>query len=187
MTINRLQNQMRMQALLAAGLVAKPRMGLVTSYDPVNYCAKVKIQPQDVETGWLPIASPWAGNGWGLFAPPPIGAQVSVLFQEGSVEVGFIIGSLYSDSDVPLAVPSEEFWLVHKSGAYAKFTNDGKISVHGTVEIDIGDLTKALKKLVTDSFVDLFNNHVHSTGSGDTGVPTETMGDNQLTTMLKAN
>lgn len=123
--MKKLLNAMRMQAMQAMGEVAQVRIGLIDSYDANNYCAKVKIQPENVLTGWLPVTSQWVGNGWGMFAPPSIGDLVEVHFQEGSFEAGIINMRFFNDVARPLNVPSGEFWLQHKSGAYFKLLNNG--------------------------------------------------------------
>lgn len=127
--MQRLLNTMRAQAELAASGRARTRIGLVSSYDATNYCAKVRLMPEDVETGWLAVTTPWSGNGWGLFAPPTPGDMVEVQFQEGDLQAGFIVGRFYSDSDRPLAAPSGEFWLVHQSGSLLKFHNGGTVEL----------------------------------------------------------
>lgn len=134
--MNQLMNTMRAQAALASSGRASVRLGIVSSYDHANYCAKVRVQPEDTETGWLPVTSPWIGNGWGMFAPPTPGDLVEVQFQEDSFEAGFVVGRFYNDSDRPLDVPSGEFWLVHQSGSFIKLMNDGKLLVNGHAEID---------------------------------------------------
>lgn len=42
------------------------RHGLVTSYDPKTYLAKVTFQPEGQESGWLPIETGHIGNGFGI-------------------------------------------------------------------------------------------------------------------------
>lgn len=118
-----------MHAQRMAAERAATRVGLVSSYDPTNYCVKVRLQPEDAETGWLPLLSPWVGNGWGLFAPPTTGDMIEVHFQEGDTEAGFACQRFFNDSDRPLTVQSGEFWLVHKSGSLLKFHNDGSIEM----------------------------------------------------------
>lgn len=125
-----LLNAMRAQADMAGSGRASVRLAIVSSYDPGNYCAKVRIQPEDTETGWLPVVSPWVGNGWGLFAPPMPGDMVEVQFQEDDIEAGFVCQRFYNDTDRPLTVPSGEFWLVHKSGSFLKFHNDGTVELN---------------------------------------------------------
>ena len=107
--------------------IARTKTGIVTSYDPANYAAKVLLQPENVETGWLPIRTPWSGNGWGMFCPPMPGDEVEVGFQEGGKQAGYIKLRAFGDRFRPLPVPSGEFWVVHKSGASIKLKNDGTL------------------------------------------------------------
>lgn len=123
-------NVMRREAGRAMNALALPRMGVVTSYDPAHYACKVRLQPSDQETGWLPIATTWSGNGWGDYNPPSPGDVVDVHFQEGGKEAGYVSLRFYSTVTKPLAVPSGESWRVHKSGSYLKFLNDGTVEVH---------------------------------------------------------
>lgn len=140
--MGQLMNAMRAQSMLAESGRASVRIGIVSSYDHANYCAKVRLQPEDPdnpeasETGWLPVVSPWVGNGWGMFAPVTPGDVVEVQFQEDHVEVGFVCQRFFNDQTRPLDVPSGEFWLVHKSGSFLKLMNDGKFLVNGQAEID---------------------------------------------------
>lgn len=196
--MNGLLNMMRLQAQMAGNGRAAVRLGIVSSYDPASYCAKVRIQPEDTETGWLPVVSPWIGNGWGLFAPPSVGNLVEVQFQEDAAEAGFICQRFYNDTDRPLSVVPGEFWLVHQSGSFAKLTNDGKLLINGNLEIDataptinitatgnvnvtagstatvkapsiiLKNAGTALKKLCTDAFMSLYNVHTHPDAQGGT-------------------
>jgi uncharacterized protein involved in type VI secretion and phage assembly len=122
-------NAMRLQAMLAGESRASTRLATVKSYDHANYCAKVMLQPDDIESGWLPVASPWVGNGWGMFAPPSPGDVVVVVYQEGDFNAGIISMRLFSDKARPLDVPSGEFWLVHQSGSALKFKADGSVEI----------------------------------------------------------
>lgn len=130
-------NQARQAAQMAAQGQAPTKIGTVTSYDPNTYSAKVMLQPEGTETGWLPVTSAWVGNGWGLFCPPTSGDMVEVQFQENGQSAGFIVGRFYNDSERPLPVPSGEFWVVHQGGAFIKLTDDGKMLINSQVEIDV--------------------------------------------------
>ncbi|MBX9901258.1 MAG: phage baseplate assembly protein V [Burkholderiaceae bacterium] len=130
-------NQMRQAAHMATQGQAQTRIGIVTSFDQNTYSAKVLLQPENKETGWLPCTSAWTGNGWGLFCPPSSGDMVQVEFQEGGQSAGFIVGRFFNDIERPLQVPSGEWWLVHKQGAFIKLTNDAKLLVNSQVEIDV--------------------------------------------------
>lgn len=122
------------------GLAGTARFGLVSSFDPAAYAARVLIQPENVLTGWLPIVSAWVGAGWGLAAPLTPGAQVLVIAQEGDAEHGVIIGAVWSAVDVPMPVPAGELWLRHKSGSFVKLLNDGTIGIQATTVNISGDL-----------------------------------------------
>lgn len=127
--MNGMRNQMLLAAQMANAGRASTRIGVVTSFDPGSYSAVVKLQPEGSLTGWLPIVSPWVGNGWGLFSPPSIRDLVEVQFQEDNIEAGFVCQRFYNDADRPLSVESGEFWLVHQSGSLLKFHNDGTVNL----------------------------------------------------------
>lgn len=121
-------NAMRLQAQRALASVVSSRIGQITSYDPDTFTARVQLQPDSLLTGWLPIASPWIGNGWGLFAAPNIGDMVAVEYINGDLEAGTVVGRFWNLEDLPLSVPSGEFWIVHAQGGFFKLTNDGKVA-----------------------------------------------------------
>lgn len=132
MSAGRIANQMRMQALLAAGKLGAPKHGLVTSYDPTNYRVKVMIQPEAIETGWLPITLLMAGQGFGAYFGPSQNDQATLLFQEGDREVGFCIGFLSDDDDPPPpnGVQSGEIHLLAKThGAQVTLLQDGSLNL----------------------------------------------------------
>lgn len=131
----RIANQMRLQAALRDGTVGKPKFGTVTSYDPEAYLVKVMLQPEEIETGWLPVEVLLAGNGFGVYAGPSVGDQAVVHFLEGDREAGWCTGFIPSDEDRPPSVPSGEILIKHKSGAFLRFTNDGKVHVEATAGI----------------------------------------------------
>lgn len=127
MSASGLADHMRRQAMLARAGFSDPQLGVVTSLDTANYCVKVRIEPDNVETGWLPIASQWVGAGWGMFAPLPVGTQVQVIFSEANPEIGIVTGALFHDGMRPQNCPEGEFWLVHADGATVKLLNGGDL------------------------------------------------------------
>lgn len=199
-----MRNRMLLAAQMAASGRASTRVGKVTSYDPVNYCAVVQLMPNGEPTGWLPVVSPWVGNGWGFFAPPTPGDLAEVQFVDDNIEAGFVCQRFYNDTDRPLTVQSGEFWLVHKSGAFFKLTNDGNALINGQLEIDataptinvtatgnvnvqaggvatikapsiiLQNAGAALKKLCTDVFMSLYNSHTHTSAAAGSQTSTPT-------------
>lgn len=173
--------------------LGRPVMGIVSSYDPVHYAAKVKLDPEFpdpdqpgnvTESGWLPIMTHWSGNGWGCYSPPSIGDQVPVIFLENHGGSGFIIGRCFDwPAHVPAAVNSGEYWLVHKTGSYIKLTNDGKIVQNSTVEIDAGNLANPTQQVCLADFFNWAATHTHP----GTGAPSSAPPSSGLTTIFKAN
>lgn len=114
------------------------RHALVTSYDPEKYLAKVTLQPEGQESGWLPIETGHIGEGYGIAiglqpgsgnsgdtgnpgnsenaSQDAHGDQVIIRHQEGDFESGKIVQRVHSDSDKPPTVQSGEmvFWTKFK-------------------------------------------------------------------------
>lgn len=193
--MNGMLNHMRLQAMMESAGKVSMRLGVVSSYDQVNDCAKVIVQPEGIETGWLPVASPWVGNGWGLFMPPTTSDLVLVSFQEEDINAGIITMRLFTDDARPLSVPAAEFWLVHQSGSLLKFHNDGTVefAAAGQLKVSAASILlqnagTALKKLVNETFLSLFDSHVHSNGNGgaNTGAPTTLSSAADKTSIVQA-
>lgn len=141
MSVAGLLNMFRREGERVQSQRADTRIGIVDSYDPNLYCAKVRLQPENVLTGFMPILTEWVGNGWGIVCPPSAGDVVDVHFQEGGKNAGFISKRFFSSKTLPPTVsgagaPSGEFWLVHQSGSFLKFTNDGKVSVNSASDMN---------------------------------------------------
>jgi phage baseplate assembly protein V len=173
---------------------ADPKMGLVSGYDPARYAIKVQFLPDGTITGWIPLGALWVGAGWGLYAPPSIGDEVEVIFNEGDGAAGVAGLKFFNDDDQPLSVTSGEFWLVHKSGAFLKLFNagglafsdgagatltmngDGTMTSQATAWTHMGNMTVEGILTATTDVVGAgkhLASHVHTGGtiSGDTGIP----------------
>ncbi len=143
----------------------QPRFGKVTSVDPANGTVRVQLQPEGILTGWLPLLSPWVGNGWGLSAPPGVGDQVFVLPQEGDAEHGVVVGRAWSETSVVPNTPVGELWITHKSGSFLRLRNDGTISIRGDLHVD-GEVYDRHGSL--DQLRSHYNQHTHSDPQGGT-------------------
>jgi phage baseplate assembly protein V len=161
------------------GLSGVARFGLVSSFDPAAYAARVLMQPENVLSGWLPILSAWVGAGWGFAAPLTPGDQVLVISQEGSSEHGVIIGCVWSAVDQAPGAPAGEMWLQHQTGSFIKLHNDGSIAMlANTVNItgnlvvtgEISDVAGAHGTIA--ALRAAHDNHVHpDPQGGSTGLP----------------
>lgn len=189
MSMARLQNAMRSQANLASQARTFSRLGVVSAYDPNTYSVKVTFQPDGNETGWLPLGALQVGSGFGIYAAPNIGDQIEVRFQEGDRDAGVAGPGLFDNQSPPAKVPAGEIWVLHKSGAFFKLTNDGKATFsdgHGAQVALNGDGTITSSGTWTHTGNVAFNgqvsanghriddSHKHtgvSTGSGTSGPP----------------
>jgi len=171
-------NLVKAKAGALDGLAGAARFGLVSSFDPVAYAARVLIQPENVLSGWLPVLSAWVGGGWGLAAPLTPGAQVLVLAQEGDAEQGVVLGAVWSAVDKAPGAPAGELWLQHQSGSFLKLHNDGTIALRAPIVNIIGNL------LVSGDVSDqngahgtlgalraAHDQHTHAASGGETGLP----------------
>lgn len=144
--MNQLMNMMAIRSSMAQSAFSGARQGIITAYDPAEYAIKVALQPTGEETGWIPLSSPWVGNGYGFAAGPMIGAEVEVNFDSGTVGVGMAGGQFYNNEDRCPGPPSGELWIVHHSGSMLKFLNSGKVLIQdgaGTAINLNGDGTRA--------------------------------------------
>ena len=93
--------------------------------------AKVMLQPEGIETGWLPVLSPWSANGWGIVIPLAEGDQVLLVCEEADGQNYAIKGRYFSDVDAaPSTLPvAGEFFMQSKGGAQLYFKADGSVSI----------------------------------------------------------
>lgn len=61
------------------------------------------------QTGWIPIAVPYAGKEYGMYALPEVGAEVVLAFQMGDRNCPVVIGSVWSRKNpVPKETASDK-------------------------------------------------------------------------------
>lgn len=171
--MQKMLNIMKMQSFATQGTFSHTRVGTISAYDPSNHAVKVIYQPDENESGWLPMTSQWVGNGWGMVAAPSLGDMVHIHFMDGNFETGMVGGRAYNDQDRPPSAPSGEFWLVHQSGSLLKFLNDGTVSmqastlnltgnlnvINGNITCPNGDVSD--KKSKMQDMRDEYNVHTH--------------------------
>lgn len=207
MSVEKFLNAMRLQASMVSNGRASTALGKVVAFDEANYFVNVELYPnpenpdQPMTTGPIPLATIWSGNGWGFFAPPGIGDVIQVEYQEGSFQNAIATMRFYQ-LDGNLSVPSGEMWLVHKEGSYIKMTNDGKVSINSSIEIDVvapivnvnspavslGNLGDTLTGLMNDVAIGVYNSHTHEIISPSvTEVPNQLLDSSALTTNVTAN
>jgi hypothetical protein len=183
-------NQIKQQALLSINNIAFSDVGEVIAFDPINHLVIVQIheasdEEEALKTGWIPICSPWVGNGWGMFPSVEIGDIMLVVYQQGDRSNGVAVASFFTNKSRPVSVNPGEFYLIHKSGSTIKLLNDGNIEINCTGQVMIGEASGALKKLIKETIKDKFNNHTHS-GSVPPVEESNKIQDSDLTENLTA-
>ncbi|GAN92696.1 phage related baseplate assembly protein [Gluconobacter thailandicus F149-1 = NBRC 100600] len=76
--------------------------GVVSAVDPVNHAIKVKIQPDDIETGWIADVGGVQAGDLRIACPSEPGTHVVLLPIEGDAEHLVAIGSVF---DTVVAAP----------------------------------------------------------------------------------
>lgn len=104
-------------------------VGTVDSYDKATHSAKVKLQPEGVLSGWLPLNSVGVGSSFGIHVGPKVGDPVLVHFHEGDREAGIILGRFFTDKHPPVPVEEGEFLLQHETNTKVYFKKDGSLLI----------------------------------------------------------
>lgn len=166
--MERFLNALKAQSAAMDRMQGHARFGVVTSFDPGRYAARVRLMPEDVLSGWLPVLTQWVGAGWGMAAPLAAGDQVFVLAQEGDAEHGVIVGAAFSAARLPPGAAAGELVLRHASGASLRLANDGTVRMTGDLHVD-GEVFDRHGSL--DRLRQHYDLHRHSGSSGTTTQP----------------
>ena len=165
----------KLQAALQVGALGQPRHALVTSVDPTSHSVKVSIQPEGIESGWIPDAAV-AAHGLKIACPAEIGTQVLVVPVEGDAEHPVVVARLFDVSITPPMSPATnkpvqpgEVGIFTSGGCFVHLAGDtiylgGKLILNGSIQAN-GDIAAAGISLVE---------HVHrgvEAGSGVSGTP----------------
>ena len=111
---------------------------ICTAYNPKTHAVKGIIQPHGIESGWVPIATMHAGNGFGMLAGPRVGSAgkldgqaFDVSFDQGDPDTLVAHHRQFSSSDQPPEVQSGEMLFQHESGNKFFFAADKSVTVLG--------------------------------------------------------
>jgi type VI secretion system secreted protein VgrG len=100
-------------------------------------------------SGWVRVASPWAGNNWGIVFLPRVGQEVLVDFIQGNPDQPVVIGSLYNETHMPpYGLPADKTKSTIKSlsskggGGYNEFRFEDKkgseeVFIHAEKDLNI--------------------------------------------------
>ena len=154
-----------MHAALERGSSVSTKYALVDSYDAENYCCKVRVQPQNNLTNWLPICTLFTGSEFGIQVGIKAESMVKISFIDGDIDTGVIEACVFNDVERPMQVPEGEIWIKHESGSMLKFSNDGNVTLNTANDLEINvagkaDITTTGKTNITASEVDILSNVV---------------------------
>ena len=149
--------------------------GIVTSVDIVNHAVKVTVEPDGVESGWIPDGAVAAG-GLKISCPSEVGTQVLLVAVEGDAEHPVVIARIFDTVvTVPVSpatsrpVQAGEIGIFLNSGTYLHMTPSGTF-LGGDLAIS-GSLTATAD--IVSAGVSL-QHHVHSavqSGNETSGPP----------------
>ncbi|MFT8336188.1 MAG: phage baseplate assembly protein V [Acetobacter orientalis] len=98
-------HDVRSVAACLTNAVGKIGFAIVSAVDPVNHAVKVRTQPSDIESGWLPYAAMQVGT-LRISCPPDIGAHVSIQHIDGDAEHGLVACPIYDSVVMPPLSPA---------------------------------------------------------------------------------
>ena len=80
-------------------------IGIVTNNNDPDSLGRVKVKfpalDDNLESEWMRIATPSAGNARGLMMLPQPNEEVIVGFENGDTRRGYVLGSLFNGKDKP--------------------------------------------------------------------------------------
>jgi phage baseplate assembly protein V len=136
--------------------------GIVTSVEDPEKLGRVRVTLPalgKVETDWMEVMAPGAGNGKGFVFLPDVNDQVLVLFVGGEITQGIVLGGLYGGKGAgdygvegtsirrfTLSTPggqriklddtAQSIRLENKGGSFLEFSPD-KARLHSVVDLEI--------------------------------------------------
>lgn len=90
---------------VSRGLVQGVAIGVVTNLNDPDNLGRVKVKypwlGDNIESDWLKIAAPGAGNTRGMYYLPEVNDEVLIAFEHGDVHRPYLIGGLWNNTDKP--------------------------------------------------------------------------------------
>ena len=143
----------KLHAATQVGALGQPRHAVVTSVDAVSHAVKVTIQPEGLESGWIPDGA-IAASGLRIACPAEIGTQVLVVPVEGDAEHPVVVARLFDVTVMPASSPATgravqpgELGIFLDGGSYVHLTKEslflkGAVVLDGTLTVS-GDVIAA--------------------------------------------
>ena len=104
------------------------RYGNIAAWDPKRHAVKVTIQPEGIDSNWIPLSSEFIGNGWGMVFGPSVGDQVEIHWPEGGINEASASRRVFDTRNPPPKAAQQakagEAYLVAKFGSSFTITHD---------------------------------------------------------------
>ena len=152
-------------------------IGIVTNNKPDggdHLVGEIKVKypwlGNNIESGWIRVASQMAGSNRGMFSLPEINDEVLIAFEHGDVNRPYMIGQLWNGVD---KVPSPEKDTMVEDGKVEKrgiYTREGHKIVFNDHGAKKGDIT-----------ITTVNNHVLTMNDNDEKIEVTTKGNHKFT------
>lgn len=146
--------------------------GEVTAVRKEDRRIRVKIFPEGLETNWIRVFWPLAGQDYGIYVLPEVGTELGLLFLGAEPDFAYAIGCSNDDDDeIPEIDNDYDLIIKPKFGGFIKITKDDGVEINTdknvvvncegkTVvncdDIHLGDETGS-KVLTADSFLPKYN------------------------------
>ena len=131
------------------------QFGIVSAIDAASHSLRVKIPVlDDMETDWLPMATPAAGGN--RFYSLPDAGELVVCLLDARGETGCVIGAIYNAADKP-PVSDQNKWV-------KRFTN-GTVISHDRRSGEVVVETPGKVKIKAAQKVDIQSPHTEITGN----------------------
>jgi Type VI secretion system/phage-baseplate injector OB domain len=106
-------------------------VGMVAEVYEDEYLVDVELD-DDISLPRVPVHSVWAEDGWGIWALPEIGSEVSVSFVEGDVTRPYVEASRFVTGKTPQGYKVGMFAIRDKAGQRIEFKPDeSELSIKG--------------------------------------------------------
>jgi phage baseplate assembly protein gpV len=132
--------RMKLEAMMADSRIGRLRHAIVSAVDAKTHTVKVTIQPEGIESGWIPDSG-FAAGGLKIACPCEVDTQVVIAPMEGDAEHPVIVGRLFDATKTPPVSPASgdvvqpgEIGIFADQGVYLHLSRKG-IAIGGDLHV----------------------------------------------------
>ena len=132
--------RVKLEAMMADSRIGRLRHAIVSAVDAKTHTVKVTIQPEGIESGWIPDSG-FAAGGLKIACPCEVDTQVVIAPIEGDAEHPVIVGRLFDATKTPPVSPASgevvqpgEIGIFADQGVYLHLSAKG-IAIGGDLSV----------------------------------------------------